>query len=436
MRRFEHLLMEYFVGMELTAETKYQLLAQISHEIRDTLDLDEILSHLLDMVGSIVQYDAAGIFVLNEDLVYSGNHQPRELIAGICLRGFDPRPNGIDPMLREGKGIIGHVIKTGQCVVAQDIRIDPHYLEGRKQTLSEIAVPIVRNGRAIGTLNLESDELNAFDRDDVEVLRFFADAASISIEKAMLHRQILEKERIEEQLELASNVQARLLPDRSPVIPGYDIAGTCLSTYDIGGDYFDYIDLPGGRLGIVVADVSGHGIPAALIMAAFRALLRTQTRIDAEPSHIADAMKRLLPDFTGEANFVTCVYGVLDPANGVFTYVNCGHIPPVLLHADGRIEELKPGGPIFSGVIEHDSYSECETRIAPGDTLVLYTDGVVEIMNERQEEFGADRMMEIMKRSCCMPVEDIISEVICETQEFAGTESNEDDFTLVIVRRK
>ncbi len=429
-------LLEHVIGMELTAETKYQLLSQISHEIRDTLDLDEILNHLLDMVASIVRYDAAGIFVLNEDLVYRSNNRPREVIAGISLRGFDPRPNGIDPMLREGKGIIGHVIKTGECVVAPDVREDPHYLEGRQQTLSEIAVPIVRNDRAIGTLNLESDRLDAFSCDDVEVLRFFADAASISIEKAMLHRQILEKERIEEQLELASNVQARLLPDSSPILPGYDIAGTCLSTYDIGGDYFDYIELPDGRLGVVVADVSGHGIPAALIMAAFRALLRTQTRIDPEPSHIADAMKRLLPDFTGEANFVTCVYGVLDPEDGSFTYVNCGHIPPILLHADGRIDELKPGGPVFSGVIEHDSYSECSIVIAPGDTLVLYTDGVVEIMNEEQEEFGAGRMMDILRRSCCMPVDNIIGEVVRATQEFAGSDSNEDDFTLVIVRRE
>ena len=422
--------------MELTAETKYQLLAQISHEIRDTLDLDEILNHLLDMVGSIVQYDAAGIFVLNEDLVFRGNNRPRELIAGISLRGFDARPNGIDPMLREGKGIIGHVIKTGECVVAPDVRVDPHYLEGRKQTLSEIAVPIVRNSRAIGTLNLESDRTDAFGCSDVEVLRFFADAASISIEKAMLHRQILEKERLDEQLKVASNVQARLLPESSPVIPGYEIAGTCLSTYEIGGDYFDYIDLPDGGLGIVVADVSGHGIPAALIMAAFRALLRTQTRIDPDPAHIADAMKRLLPDFTGEANFVTCVFGVLNPADGEFSYVNCGHISPMLLRADGRIEELKPGGPIFSGVIEHESYRECKTVIAPGDTLVLYTDGVVEVMNEQQEEFGAGRMMEIFRRSCGMTVEETIGEIVRATQEFAGSESSEDDFTLVVVRRK
>jgi sigma-B regulation protein RsbU (phosphoserine phosphatase) len=422
--------------MQLTAETKYQLLAQISHEIRDTLDLDEILNHLLDMVRSIVLYDAAGIFVLNEDLVHLGNNRPRELIAGISLRGFDKRPNGIDPMLREGKGIIGHVIKTGECIVAPDVRVDPHYLEGRRQTLSEIAVPIVRNGRAIGTLNLESDKLDSFGCDDVEVLRFFADAASISIEKAMLHRQIMEKERLEEQLKVASNVQARLLPEKPPALPGYEIAGTCLSTYDIGGDYFDYIELPNGRLGLVVADVSGHGIPAALIMASFRALLRTQTRFNPAPAHIADSMKRLLPDFTGEANFVTCVYGVLDPASGAFTYANCGHIPPMLLRADGRIEELTPGGPVFSGVIEHESYCESSTVIEEGDTLVLYTDGVVEVMNEQEEEFGVGRMSDIMLRSRGMPVEEIIGSVVRATQEFAGFESPEDDFTLVVVRRE
>ena len=422
--------------IELTAETKYQLINQISHEIRNTLDLDEILNHLLDMVRSIVYYDAAGIFVLNEDIVHRRNAMPKELIAGIAMRGFDTRPNGIDPMLRYGKGIIGHVIRSGECVVAPDVRCDPHYLEGRSKTLSEIAVPIVSNGRVIGTLNLESDDVGTYSVDDVEALQFFADAASLSIEKAMLHRQIMEKERLEEQLKVASNVQARLLPNAPPAIPGYDVAGTCVSTFEIGGDYFDYIELPNGGVGFVVADVSGHGIPAALIMAAFRALLRTQARIDPEPSRIADAMKRLLPDFTGEANFVTCVYGLLDPESGRFTYVNCGHIAPVLLRAGGGIERLEPHGPIFSGVIDHEHYRELETVLGPGDMLVIYTDGVVEIMNERQEEFGVQRMMDILKIYHGKRAGEIIDEVMRATEVFAGTERSDDDFTLVVVKRK
>ena len=332
--------------MNLKAEAKYKLLARISHEIRDTLDLDETLNHLLDMVRSVLTYDAVGIFVLNQDIIEPHRKKARGLIGGIAIRGYDIRPPSIDPMLSAGKGIVGHVIKTRETVVAPDVRRDSRYIAGRKGTLSEIAVPIVRDERAIGALNLESNKIGAYSHSNLEFLQFFADAAAIAIEKAMLHRQILEKERMEEQMKVAHQVQSRLLPENSPNVSGYDIAGICISTYEIGGDYFDYLRLPNDMLGIVVADVSGHGIPAALIMTAFRALLRTQAQYDSRPEHIARALNRMLPEFIGDENFVTSVYGVLNPCDGRFAYVNCGHNAPMLFRADGSVEQLELGGPI------------------------------------------------------------------------------------------
>ena len=148
------------------------------------------------------------------------------------------------------------------------MQLDPRYVVGRQRTRSEIAVPIIRNDRAIGALNLESDQLSAYDESDLEVLQFFADATAIAIEKAMLHRQILEKELIDKQLQLARDVQFQLFPGEPPRIPGYDIAGICIPSEEIGGDYFDFIKLPNRRLGITVADISGHGIAPALVMTA------------------------------------------------------------------------------------------------------------------------------------------------------------------------
>jgi len=426
----------YSMSMELTAETKFMLLAQISHKIRDTLDLDEILNHLLDMVRSVLDYDAAGIFVLNQDLVHTHNKRPRELIAGIVIRGFDIRPPTIDPMLTEGKGIVGYVIRTGECVVAPDVRKDSRYIEGREMTLSEIVVPIVRNERAIGALNLESDAIGTYSDDDVEVIRFFADAAAISVEKAMLHRQILENKLMDEQLKLAQHVQARLLPDTSPNVSGYDIAGTCISTYEIGGDYFDYFGLPNGRIGIVVADVSGKGIPAALIMTAFRALLRTQARSGSEPALVANALSRLLPDFVGDSNFVTSVYGVLNPLDGHYAYANCGHNPPILFRANGSIERLEDRGPLLSSIIEDVSYDALEIALAPGDLLMLHTDGVVEGRRGEDEEFGVERLEAVVQRSMDLPASKIIRKIVQATQKFSGSENYQDDFTLVIVRRE
>ena len=149
-------------------------------------------------------------------------------------------------MFLQGKGIIGHVIATGEYVVAPDVDREPRYVVGRQATRSEIAVPIALHQRTIGALNLESDRRRAYSEHDVELLRFFANAAALSIEKAMLHRKLLERRFIEGQLQIAHDVQRRLLPRQSPEVAGYDIAGLSLPTYDIGGDYYDYIPLPDG----------------------------------------------------------------------------------------------------------------------------------------------------------------------------------------------
>lgn len=419
--------------MELTAEKRYQLLLDISQQVRNTLDLDVILNHLLDLLQTITVYDAGGIFVLNQDLVHPRWERPRHLIAGIARRGFPETPADDDPMLTLGKGIIGHVIRTGEVVVAPDVRGNPHYVEGHAGTLSEIAVPIFRGGRAIGALNLESNQLGTYTEKDVEVLQFFADAAGISIEKAMLHQELLEKGYIEKQLQIAQQVQARLLPSTPPEVPGYDIAGLCIPTYEIGGDYFDHIELGNGRLGLVVADVSGEGIPAALIMTAFRALLRTYARSEMQPAQIMRRLNRFLPDFTGQVDFVTAVYGILTLEDGRFTYTNCGHNPPLLFRANGSTELLQRSGPMLS-IIDNASYDANQITLQPGDTLLLYTDGVVEIINRTMEEFGMERLANAVRRHITLPSAALLTKIVAATQAFCEVENYSDDFTLLVVK--
>ncbi|HSF81008.1 MAG TPA: GAF domain-containing SpoIIE family protein phosphatase [Anaerolineales bacterium] len=421
--------------IELTSETKYQLLLQISHKVRDTLELDVILNHLLETVKSVVDYDAAGIFVLNKALVHPRAGRPANLIAGVARRGFDPNPSGTDPMLTFGHGIVGHVIRTSESVVVPDVSQDSRYVVGRAATRSEIAVPIIRGEWTIGALNLESDLLAAFDESDVEVLRFFADAAAISIEKAMLHRQLVDQKRVEEQLQIAHDIQQRLLPGQAPDMPGYDIAAICLPTHEIGGDYYDYIERADGKLGLVVADVSGEGVAAALVMTAFRALIRTHARSRWNPARIARFVNRILPEFTGQANFVTAVYGTLDSLDGSFRYANCGHNPPLLLRANGEIELLARTGPLL-GVLPEARYTTGEVSLAPGDGLVLYTDGIVEATNQEDKIFGTDRLTRLPGLKQALPASKLIQSIIQATKEFTGMKYFLDDLAIVIIRRK
>jgi len=420
--------------MRLTAELKYRLLLEISQKISGTLDLDLVLDHLLDAVRSAVPYDAAGIFALNRGAPAFHRGFSDDFIGGMALRGFDVRPLGGDPMLKSGRGIVGHVIRTGESVMAPDVARDPRYVAGRHQTRSEVAVPILIDGRVLGALNLESDRIDAFTHADLDLLHFFANAAAISIERAVLHRQLLDKKRIEHQLEIAREVQASLLPENAPDLPGFDISGVNLPTWQIGGDYFDYVALPGGQWGLAIADVSGKGVPSALIMATFRAALRSQVRVNSDMTSVMRAVNLLLCESIGSAEFVTAVYGVLDPAMGSFRYSNGGHNPPILLRADGATDLLEEGG-MALGVFPENEYEAAVVEIRPADTLVLFTDGVVEVTDLRGTEFDTARLEQVLRANARLPAAQIIDSVVRSTQAYGRAEGYADDFTLMVVKR-
>jgi len=419
--------------MNLIAEQKFQILFDLFQAIRDTFELDEIMTHLLDMIKPIIDYDAAGIFVLNEELEPVQRTPSKNLIAGMSSRGYYHIPT-TDNMLMLGKGIIGHVISTGISLIVPDVSINSHYIEARKGTCSEITVPILRNNRTIGALNLESDLLNAYDESDLEVLQFFADAASIALEKAILHRQLLEKELIDKQLQLAREVQMHLLPMENPSIPGYDIAGICIPAEEIGGDYYDFIELPKGNLGIVTADVSGHGIASAMTMTAFRGLLRTCTQGKLDPAETAVEINQHMPEFTGNKHFITLVYGVLDPKADMITFASCGHPPAWLIHSDGRSEFMTKNGPAL-GVFDKVNYQNESTQLHPGDILVIYTDGAIETDTAKIESYGILRLKMILNENRDLPAKDLIQRVISHIRAFSGSSIYLDDVTLVIVKK-
>jgi len=420
--------------MNLTIEQKYQLLFEISHNTSDTLDLDKIMVQLLDTIKTVVDYDAAGIFILNQAFSQSAGFSSKNLIAGMSFRGYGQLPNG-DDMLTHGKGVIGYVITNNTSLVVPDVRLDKHYIEGRSTTSSEIAVPIQMNDRAIGAVNLESDRLGAYNESDLLVLQFFADAAAIALEKAILHRQILEKELLDKQLQMAKDVQTHLLPMSDPQIPGYNIAGVCIPAEKIGGDYYDFLHLVDGKLGIAVADVSGHGISSALVMSAFRSLLRTYTYDKVSPAQIACAVNNRSPEFTGGNHFITMAYGLLDPGNDKVTFTRCGHPSPWLLHNNEGSETFRENKPAL-GIYKDVVYVDESKRLSHGDILVIFTDGVVDTENHQGEAFGSKRLMKVIGKSKNLPAKALIQAVINETRHFRGFHPFQDDFTLVIIKKE
>jgi sigma-B regulation protein RsbU (phosphoserine phosphatase) len=418
----------------LTSDTRYRLLLEVFHSTRGTLDLHETLDRLLDALQLLVPFDAAGIFVLRDEVAPPRVGALVEQIAGVSWRGFPPRSPLTDPMLRDGKGIVGHVIRTGEVVCAADVRLDPRYIEGREATRSEVAVPIQLDGRTIGAFNLESDVPAAFRSKDVEVLSFFAEATAMAVEKAMLHQRLTSADELDRQIRTAQRVQERLLPTELPDVPGHELAGICLPSTRVGGDYFDFVPVPGGQMGLIVADVSGHGLSAAIIMSAFRALARTCLRAGQPLDKVAETLDRELPDTTAGGAFVTAVLAMYDPESGLLRYVNCGHHPPLLDRAGQPPRWLTEGGPLL-GLIEGASFEIGEVQLVPDDQLVIFTDGIVEARSSAGVWFGKERLAEAVAANRDQRARELVERVVLEARALSGGHGLEDDATMLLLRR-
>jgi len=243
-----------------------------------------------------------------------------------------------------------------------------------------------------------------------------------------------ERDRLESELALARRIQSRLLPSEPPRVPGWEIAGASESAREVGGDYYDHIDLGGGRIVLVIADVSGKGVPAALLMSAFRAALVSQDLTGAEPSAVARRLNEFLHQSVEPGRFVTAFVAFLDTSTGHMLYVNAGHNPPFLLRADGHIESLSEGGTIL-GILPLSAFTSGETVLGPGDLLALYTDGVTEGADATGEMWGEDRLLDALRKRVSMPSAQLVREVVDEVRGFEGETGPADDITMLIARR-
>jgi sigma-B regulation protein RsbU (phosphoserine phosphatase) len=244
-----------------------------------------------------------------------------------------------------------------------------------------------------------------------------------------------ERDRLENELELARRIQSRLLPESAPRVAGWAIAGASEPARQVGGDYYDHIDLGGGRMVLVIADVSGKGVPAALLMSAFRAALMSQDLSGADPSALAGRLNGFLHQSVEPGRFVTAFVGFLDLVSGRMLYVNAGHNPPFVLRADGREESLSEGGTIL-GILPTSPFAAGETTLGADDLLALYTDGVTEGANAAGDMWGEERLVAALRRLAGMPVAQMVETVVDEVRAFEGETGPADDITLLIARRE
>jgi sigma-B regulation protein RsbU (phosphoserine phosphatase) len=419
--------------VELTVTDKLRLLLDITKKISRSLDLHEVLNLVMDTLGSLIHYDAAGIYILKCKTLHP-NAPPNQscVFQTETVRGYDI-DDLVDLRLKMGEGIIGHVAVTGEPVISPDVRTDPRYVNAREETHSEMVAPIISNDEVIGVFDLESDQLNAYEEDDLQVLLLLASQVAIIIEKVMLHEQLIEKKRLEGQLEVARQVQLELLPAHDPQVEGFDICAWNFSTEEVSGDYYDWVSIYDDQIGIVIADVSGKGVPAALLMAFLRASLRAAIHIGYAP-HISMAkVNYLLWESIERNQFVTAFYGVLDASNKTLAYTNAGHNPPLLMDADGTARFIERGG-LPLGMFKNTRYYEYYQAIEPGQTLVLYTDGATEAVGANGEEYGRARLETAVRASRHLSARDLITAIQQDVLAWTDGRGATDDMTFFIVK--
>jgi sigma-B regulation protein RsbU (phosphoserine phosphatase) len=400
-----------------------ETLLEVEKSLSSSLNLNELLELILDSLLKVVKYDAVAIFLID---------RRKQEIEHIKARGFDPALEP-DLQLRIGQGMAGWAAKTQKSLIVPDIKVDQRYIEARVETKSAMVVPILSQNRIVGVFSLESDKLNAYGEDDLELLEAFASLAAISLERARQYEEILEKRKLEEELSIAKRIQQSFLPRKRPQLSGFDISGINIPSEEVGGDYYDFIPIIENQIGIAIGDVSGKGIPAALIMASFRASLIAEIRNNYAIRSIMFKVNNLLFESTEPDSYVTAVYGVLDTKNRIFTFANAGHNAPILRHANGEMEYLTEGGVVL-GMFENSKYEERPLKFNPGDTIVFYTDGVTEAKNEKDEEFGTRRLKQVINDSYRLSAAQIQENIYKAVKEFRGDLPTGDDLTMMVIK--
>ncbi len=407
-------------------EDKLRTLVNAFRLVSVSLDLTETLHQILTAARELIRYDAGGIYVFDP---------PTGSLKGYEVIGYSHELTETEAC-QSGKGIIGHVLETGKGVVVPDVNQDPLYVRARYQTASELAAPLTgTGGKVIGVINLESDEPNSYSAEDLELLDLFASLATTVVEKANLYKGLVEKRRLENELRIAGQVMDALLPTEPTGVKNFDVAGRSISSTEVGGDYYDFVRVADGRLGLVVADVSGKGIPAALMMASFRAYVHALLGNEFSLRAVFKRLNSLIERSTEDRHFVTAFYGELDDEGRRMFYVNAGHNPPLHLR-DGQSVRLLSTGGIPLGMRPEATYSEDIAYFTQGDVLVLYTDGVTEAENDAGEPYGLERVERVVRSRIHASANEICEAVVEDTRAYLADYQRADDLTVVVVKAR
>ena len=406
--------------------SKLNTLVEASKALTSTLDLLELLGRILDVAKTQTRAERGTIFLVDDRT---------EEIWSLIAHGLEREIIRL-PL---GKGIAGHVAKTGQTVNIPDAYADPRFnpeVDKRTgfRTRNILCLPIYnKENKIIATLELLNKEGGAFSRDDNEFLLTLSGHMALALENAQLHQQLLDKERMEKELALARGIQHSLLPERAPVVEGFDIAVLNEPCYAVGGDYYDFLSLGPRTLLSVVADVEGKGVASALVMSNLQATLRALVLHLHSLNEIVESLNRMIWNDTRAEKYLSLFIGLLDTRNKAVHYINCGHVPPFVVRRGHQPISLTEGGVVI-GLFENPSYQRGQVKLLSGDVVVLCTDGIMESMNAMNEEYGTERLARKVLEVSDRKASDIVEAVRDDVEAFSRQGTHIDDKVMIAIK--
>lgn len=407
----------------------FEMLAEIGKEVAAVLDLDQLLSNIAQLTRRVVDYRTFGI------LLYDEARQELEMKVAVQYgEKFDI------PKVRLGEGLVGYAALHRESVIVPDVSKDPRYIKVVEDVRSELAVPMLLKDRCIGVFDLESPELDAFSKRDMEILTLLASQAAVAIENARLYESVSASEaRMEKELHIAKRVQAALLPSQLPKkLKGVDIAASFASARELGGDFYDFLVPDSNTLIVALGDVSGKGVPAALYSVFAGELVRGRTfrrRFMPEqstPKAVLESINTILHERQLEEYYLTLCYVVFDLKRRTLTLSNSGVPYPVRATADGVAQIESPGVPL--GSFYGSTYDEVVLPLGHDEVFVFCSDGASEAMNARSEEFTSAGIIKVVEASRALSAREIVHNIINAVEEHRAGAPPNDDMTVVAVR--
>jgi serine phosphatase RsbU (regulator of sigma subunit) len=401
------------------ASAALEALINAGMELSESQPLAELFQTILDLAIKAVSAQRGVVMVFENGELVAKAHKGEGFRISTAVR---------DKVLKDKSSIR---VQNAQLEEAFKSRMS--IVEQRVHAM--MVVPLQTKEQIIGLIYVDSPfVLRVFTEEDLSLLTVMANIAAVRLEQARL-AEIEQAERImKRDLAQAAEIQRAILPETAPEVSGLDLAGFNAPCRTVGGDYYGFVTYPGGRVGLALGDVSGKGMPAALMVMAFEARLRVLAEDEDSAANVVSRLNKVTCENCPSNRFITFFFGILDPASGQLAYANAGHNPPLVVRPSGAVEVLQGGGPVL-GIVPTAPYGQDQARLAAGDLLVIYSDGVTEATNTAEEEYGEERLIEVLQSRRGEAAAAIVDAVTESLHQFTSGAPQADDITLVVAKR-